>query len=215
MPTHSTQSVKASQRVFTMHEYDDWARWAQIPAGNIVERNDGLSNYVRGLAWNTYISEFGTADERNDWRAQETAALSYIHMEGFAQMDDLRRETMIMTAAFASLKRPGGGGGGGGAAGSMRAEKPEKMVPEMQTLELVDEHRCAQIRALSAAYVRKFYWKSPQKKTPAAEISVLASVGVYMREIADLASSRWLKPDPEWYFFSGSLPWLGNGWPKS
>ena len=78
-----------------MHEYDDWAGWAQIPAGNIVERNEGLSNYVRGLTWNAYISRFGTSDDRNDGRAQETAALSYIHMESFAQMDDLRRESMI------------------------------------------------------------------------------------------------------------------------
>ena len=29
-----------------IHEYDDWAQWAQIPAGNIVERNEGLSNYL-------------------------------------------------------------------------------------------------------------------------------------------------------------------------
>ena len=40
--------------------------------------------------------------------------------------------------------------------------------------------------------------------TPAAVISVLASVGVYMKDIADLASPRWLKPDPSWYFFSSS-----------
>ena len=40
-------------------------------------------------------------------------------------------------------------------------------------------------------------------ETPAAVISVLASVGCYMGENADLASSRWLKPDPEWYFFFG------------
>ena len=66
---------------------------------------------MRGLTWNAYISEFGTSDARNDGRTQETAALSYIHMESFAQMDDLRRESMIMaTAAFAALKRPGGGG---------------------------------------------------------------------------------------------------------
>ena len=50
--------------------------------------------------------------------------------------------------------------------------------------------------------------------TPAAEISVLASVGLNMRENADLASSRWLKPYPKWHFFSGGPPWLGNGWPK-
>ena len=60
-----------------MHKNDDdWAGWAQIPAGNIVERNEGPSNYVRGLTWNAYISEFGTSGERNDGRAQETAALS-------------------------------------------------------------------------------------------------------------------------------------------
>ena len=105
-------------------------------------RGEGLSNYVRGLTWGAYISEFGTADERNDGRAQETAAIFYIHMESFAEMDELRRESTIMTtAAFAALKRPGGGGGGGGAAGAMRAEKPEKMVPAMQALELIDEHK--------------------------------------------------------------------------
>ena len=52
-----------------------------------------------------------------------------------------------------------------------------------------------------------------EAKTTAAGISVLASVGVYMREIADLASSRWLKPDPKSHFFFSEegLPWLGNG----
>ena len=61
-------------------------------------------------------------------------------MEIFAEMDDLRRESMMMTTAtFAALKRPGGGGGGGGVAGALRAEIPEKMVREMQTLELIDE----------------------------------------------------------------------------
>ena len=87
-----------------IHEYDDWSQWAQIPAGNIVvERNEGLSNYVRGLTWNAYVSEFGTSDERNDGRAQETAALSYIDMESFAQLDDLRRELMIMTTTATQL----------------------------------------------------------------------------------------------------------------
>ena len=105
---------------------------AQIPAGNAAERNEGLSNYVRSLTWNAYISEFGTPDERNDGRAQETAALSFMHMENFVEMDELRREAMMtMTAAFAALKQPGGRGGGGAA---MRAEKPEKMVLEMQTV---------------------------------------------------------------------------------
>jgi len=63
-----------------LHEYGDWAQWAQIPAGNVAERNKGLSNYAKGLAWNAYISEFGTPGERNDGRPQETAALLYIHM---------------------------------------------------------------------------------------------------------------------------------------
>jgi hypothetical protein len=30
---------------------------------------------------------------------------------------------------------------------------------------------------------------------------LLASAGFYMREIANLASSRWLKPYPKWIFF--------------
>ena len=50
-----------------------------LPAGNVAESNEGLSNCAKGLTWNAYISEFGTPDERNDGRAQETAALSYIY----------------------------------------------------------------------------------------------------------------------------------------
>ena len=122
-----------------IHKYGDWAQWAQIPAGNVAERDEGLNNYVRSLTWNAYISEFGTPDERNDGRTQETAALSFIHMEYFVEMDELRQETMLTTtAAFAALKQPGGRGGGGGGS-AMRAEKPAKMVAEMQTLELIDE----------------------------------------------------------------------------
>ena len=45
------------------------------------------------------------------------------------------------TAAFAALKQPGGRGGGGAA---MRAEKPEKMVPDMQTLKSIDELKNSQ-----------------------------------------------------------------------
>ena len=108
-----------------MYEYDNWDQWAQTPAGNIAERNEGLRLYVKSLTWNSYISEFGTPDERNDGRAQETLALSFIHTESLAELDELRRETMMMaTEAFNALKQPAGRGGGGAA---MRAEKPEKM----------------------------------------------------------------------------------------
>ena len=60
-------------------------------------------------------------------------------MENFVEMGELRQETMMTTtASFTALKQQGGRGGGGGGA-AMRAEKPEKMVPDMQTLELIDE----------------------------------------------------------------------------
>ena len=126
--THGLAGIAGDPHATALHEYGDWAQWAQIPAGNVAERNEGLSNYAKGLTWDAYISKFDTSDERNDGRAQETAALSYIHMENFVEMDELRREAMMTaTAAFAALKRPGGGGGGGGGA-AMRAEKPGKMV---------------------------------------------------------------------------------------
>ena len=74
--------------------------------------------YVKSLTWNAYISEFGTQDERNDGRAQETAALSFIHMENFVELDELRREAMMMaTEAFNSLKQPAGRGGDKGTHG--------------------------------------------------------------------------------------------------
>ena len=43
---------------------------------------------------------------------------------------------MIATEEFNALKQPAGRGGGGAA---IRAEKPEKIGPDMQVLELVDE----------------------------------------------------------------------------
>ena len=94
-----------------MYEYDTWAQWAQAPAGNIAERNEGISNYIKSLTLNAYISEYGTQDERNGGRNQETAALVFIHMESFGELDELRREAMMTTAtAFAAVKNPGGRG---------------------------------------------------------------------------------------------------------
>ena len=136
--THGLAGIAGDPHAAAIHEYGDWAQWAQIPAGNVAERNEGLRNYAKSITGNAYISEFGAPDERNDGRAQETAALSFIHMENFVEMDELRQEIMMTaTASFTALKQQGGRGGGGGAA--MRAEKPEKMVAEMQTLELIDE----------------------------------------------------------------------------
>ena len=85
--------------------------------------------YVKSLTWNSYTSEFGTSEERNDGRAQENMALSFVHMESIPELDELRHETMMMsTEAFNALKQPAGRGGGGAA---MRAEKPEKMTGDM------------------------------------------------------------------------------------
>ena len=57
-----------------LYEYADWASWASLPAANQVERQEGLECYLEALSWNAFISEFGTPEERNDGRAQETAA---------------------------------------------------------------------------------------------------------------------------------------------
>ena len=77
--TYGLAGIAGDPHATALRKYDDWAQWAQIPAGNVAERNEGLSNYVKSLTWNAYISEFGTPDERSDGRAQETAALSFIH----------------------------------------------------------------------------------------------------------------------------------------
>ena len=135
--TYGVGGIAGDAHVTALHEYGDWDQWAQLPAGNVAERNEGLHMYVKSLTWNAYISEFGTQDERNDGRAQETAALSFIHMGTLGELDELRREAMMMpTEAFNALKQPAGRGGGGAA---MRVEKPEKMGPDMQVLELIDE----------------------------------------------------------------------------
>ena len=51
---------------------------------------------------------------------------------------------MTTTVAYNALKQPGGRGNAGAGA-AMRAEKPEKMVAEMQTLELIDELKLARM----------------------------------------------------------------------
>ena len=135
--TYGVGGIAGDAHVTALHEYGDWDQWAQLPAGNVAERNEGFHMYVKSLTWNAYISEFGTQDDRNDGRAQETAALSFNHMETLGELDELRREAMMMsTEAFNALKQPAGRGGGGAA---MRVEKPEKMGPDMQVLELIDE----------------------------------------------------------------------------
>ena len=135
--TYGLGGIPGDPHPTAVHEYGDWAQWAQLPAGNVAERNEGLHLYGKSLTWNSYLSEFGTAEERNDGRAQENTALSFVHMERLAELDELRRETMMMaTEAFNALKQPAGRGGSGAA---MRAEKPEKMTGDMQVLELIDE----------------------------------------------------------------------------
>ena len=124
--TYGVGGITGVAHVTALHEYDNWDQWAQLPAGNVAEHNEGLSMYVKSLTWNASILEFGTQDERNDGRAQETAALSFIHTETLGELDELRREAMMMsTEAFNALKQPAGRGGGGAA---VRAEKPEKMT---------------------------------------------------------------------------------------
>ena len=44
---------KNNTHATALHEYGDWAQWAQIPAGNVAERNEGLSNYAKSLTWNS------------------------------------------------------------------------------------------------------------------------------------------------------------------
>ena len=63
--TYGVAGIAGDLHPTALHEYGDWAQWAQIPAGNIAERNEGLNNYVRGLTRGAYISEFGTPAERN------------------------------------------------------------------------------------------------------------------------------------------------------
>jgi len=138
----NTYGLGGAPGVATMtssQEYDNWDQWAQTPAGNVAEQEEGLANYVKSLTLNAYVSEFGTQEERNEGRSQETLALSFIHMETFSELDELRRETMMTTTtAFAALKQSSSRGSAG-AGSAMRAEKPEKMVADMQTLELIDE----------------------------------------------------------------------------
>ena len=113
----NTYGLGGAPGVATMtssQEYDNWDQWAQTPAGNVAEQEEGLANYVKSLTLNAYVSEFGTQEERNEGRSQETLALSFIHMETFCELDELRRETMMTTTtAFAALKQSSSRGSAG------------------------------------------------------------------------------------------------------
>ena len=45
--TFGPGGIAGDAHVTALHEYDDWAQWAKIPAGNVAERNEGLSNYAK------------------------------------------------------------------------------------------------------------------------------------------------------------------------
>ena len=92
---YGAAGAAGSAHASAMHEYADWGSLASLPAAQQVERQEGLECYLEALSWNTFISEFGTEEERNDGRNQESSALSYIHMESFGELDDVRREHML------------------------------------------------------------------------------------------------------------------------
>ena len=47
--TYGPAGIAGVSHATTMNEYDDWAQWAQTPAGNVAERNEGISNYAKSL----------------------------------------------------------------------------------------------------------------------------------------------------------------------
>ena len=74
--TYGVAGAAGDPHPTAIHEYGDWAGLKFQLETSMNGMRGLLGNYVRGLTWNAYISEFGTSDERNDGRAQETAALS-------------------------------------------------------------------------------------------------------------------------------------------
>ena len=47
--TYGPAGIAGDPHAAALHEYGDWAQWAQIPAGNVAERNEGLSNNAKSL----------------------------------------------------------------------------------------------------------------------------------------------------------------------
>ena len=45
--TYGLAGIAGDPHATAVHEYGDWAQWAQIPAGNVAERIEGLSNYAK------------------------------------------------------------------------------------------------------------------------------------------------------------------------
>ena len=44
---HGPAGIAGVSHATTMHEYDSWDQWAQTPAGNVAEQQEGLRNYAR------------------------------------------------------------------------------------------------------------------------------------------------------------------------
>ena len=53
--TYGAGGIPGDPHPTAVHEYGDWAQWAQLPAGNVAERNEGLHLYVKSLTWNSYM----------------------------------------------------------------------------------------------------------------------------------------------------------------
>ena len=49
--TYGLAGIAGDPHTTALREYGDWAQWAQIPVGNVAERNEGLSNNPKSFTW--------------------------------------------------------------------------------------------------------------------------------------------------------------------
>ena len=47
--TYGPAGLAGPAHATTIYEYGNWDQWAQTPAGNIAERNEGISNYAKSV----------------------------------------------------------------------------------------------------------------------------------------------------------------------
>ena len=49
--TYGLGEIPGDAHPTAVYGYDDWAQWAQLPPGNVAERNEGIHLYVKSLTW--------------------------------------------------------------------------------------------------------------------------------------------------------------------
>ena len=79
--TYGVGGIAGDAHVTALHEYGDWDPWAQLPAGNVAERNEGLSNNAKSLPVELLRNKHAITKRLPILSTSRRGILYFIHMK--------------------------------------------------------------------------------------------------------------------------------------